>query len=350
VKAEARTRAGVRFPWPEAPGPGEIIEVAEGVLWARIGLPNRLNHVNIYLLDDGDAWTVIDTGFRNKMCLEHWDLLRAGPLKGRRLWRVVGTHHHPDHIGLVGRMMREDGVEFWTTRTAYILARMLQLDHHEHHPPEQIAHWKRGGTPPHLVEEFSRETPFNFSRTVDPLPLGYRRIVEGEVIRMGGRDWDVRMGDGHAPEHATFWSRDDDLVIVGDQAIPGISSNLGVQPTEPEADPVGDWLESCERLLRHAREEHVALPGHKPVFTGLPLRFEQLISNHHTAIDRLRGHLTDWRTAVECFVPIFGREIGPPVYGLAMNEALGHLNHMHRTGEAERETGADGAWRFRLAR
>jgi glyoxylase-like metal-dependent hydrolase (beta-lactamase superfamily II) len=158
------------------------------------------------------------------------------------------------------------------------------------------------------------------------------------------------MGAGHAPEHATFWSRDDDLVLVGDQAIPGISSNLGVQPTEPEADPVGDWLESCERLLAHAREDHLALPGHKLAFTGLPLRFEQLIANHHTAIERLRRRLTDWRTAAECFMPIFGREVGPPVYGLALNESLGHLNHLHRTGEAERITGEDGAWRFRLRR
>ena len=67
------------------------------------------------------------------------------------------------------------------------------------------------------------------------------------MIRFGGRDWDVRIGNGHAPEHATFWSRDCDLVIGGDQLLATISPNLGVYATEPEADPVGDWLDSCER-------------------------------------------------------------------------------------------------------
>ena len=139
-------------------------------------------------------------------------------------------------------------------------------------------------------------------------------------------------------------------MLTGDQVIPGISSNLGVHATEPDADPVGDWLDSCERLAVHAREDHLALPGHKRPFTGLPVRLTQLIENHHSALDRLRDHLDEPRTAAECFVPIFGREVEEAVFGLALTEAVGHLNHMHRTGEAERELGPDGAWRFRLRR
>jgi len=343
------TRTGVRHPFPE-PERGETVEIAEGVLWTRIGLPSRLDHVNVYLFDEGDAWTIVDTGLRHKLCLEAWAKLEEGPLKGKRVARVIATHHHSDHVGLVGRFIKEHGAEFWTTRTAWLNARMLQLDHQETHPPEMLAHWTRGGVPAELVEKFVADGPFNTSAATWRLPLGYRRIVEGEEISMGGRRWTVRMGDGHAPEHATFWSRDDNLVVVGDQAIPGISSNLGVYPTEPDADPVGEWLESCEKLLAHAREDHLALPGHKGVYTGLPTRFRQLIANHHGAIKRLRAHLSEPRTAAECFVPLFGREIPPAVYRLALNEALGHLNHMRRSGEAVREERADGAYLWRLAR
>ena len=345
----AAPRPGLRFPWPEPPEAGETVEVAEGVLWTRVALPMRLDHVNVYLLDDGDGWTIVDTGFRNRAARETWERLLAGPLSGRPVTRVVATHHHPDHIGLAGWLMGTQGAELWTTRTAYYLARMLQLDHEEAPAEEAVLHWIRAGAPEAKVAAYRAAKPFNFSQSVERLPLGFRRIAEGERIRMGGRSWLVRMGHGHAPEHATFWSQDDNLVLVGDQAIPGISSNLGVHATEPYADPVGEWLESCERLEGVARDDHLALPGHKLPFTGLPTRFRQLIDNHHGAIVRLRRHLTEPRTAVQCFVPIFGREIEDAVFGLALGEAVGHLNHMHRTGEVTRELGPDGAFRYRLA-
>ena len=114
------------------------------------------------------------------------------------------------------------------------------------------------------------ERPFNFADTVAPMPLGFTRIVEGQTLHIGARGWTVRMGNGHAPEHATLWNAD--VVIGGDQLLPSISPNLGVYATEPQADPVADWLEACERLSAHATPEQLVLPGHKLPFRGLPTR------------------------------------------------------------------------------
>jgi len=124
------------------------------------------------------------------------------------------------------------------------------------------------------------ERPYNFSDMVAHIPLGYKRIKQDDTIAIGGRLWDVHIGNGHAPEHATLWSRDGDIVIAGDQIIPNISSNLGVYPTEPDADPVGEWFEACERFATIATDHHLVLPGHKLPFTGLPMRLHQLIENH----------------------------------------------------------------------
>jgi glyoxylase-like metal-dependent hydrolase (beta-lactamase superfamily II) len=154
------------------------------------------------------------------------------------------------------------------------------------------------------------------------------------------------MGNGHAPEHATFWSRDDNLVVGGDQLLPSISANLGVYPTEPQADPVQDWLTSCESFHPFATEDQLVLPGHKLPFTGLPLRLKQMIENHHGALDRLIAHLKEPRTGGDCFIPLFKRKIGRGEYGLALVEALAHLNHLHQTGKATRTMGDDGAWRW----
>lgn len=336
--------AGIRFPVETPPEPGTLTEIAPGVFWARIPLPMVLDHVNVYALDDGDGWTVIDTGFNTGKSRAIWAALMAGPLRGRPVRRVVATHHHPDHIGLAGWLQTEYGAELITTRTAWLFARMLVLDVQERPAPQTVAFWRDAGLDADEIARRMTERPFNFADVVAPLPLGFTRIADGDVIRMGGRAWRVRTGHGHAPEHATFWSLDDNLVIGGDQLLPGISANLGVYATEPGADPVGEWLDSCQRLGAFAESRHLVLPGHKLPFTGLPLRLRQMIENHLGALDRLHAHLATPRKAVDCYPPLFKREITTAIAGMAMVETVAHLNHLLRHDRVRRWRDADGAY------
>ena len=339
--------SGIRFPHAEPPAGGEAIEVAKGVLWIRLPLPMKLDHVNVYALDDGDGWTVVDTGFNSKRGRGIWERLMAGPLQGRPVKRVLVTHHHPDHVGMAGWLQADHGAELWTTRTAWLFARMLTLDVQEQWPEETLAYYRAAGMDRAFYDKRRAERPFNFADVVAPMPLGFRRIKQDDILEIGGRRWVVHVGHGHAPEHATLWSLDDDLVISGDQIIASISSNLGVYATEPEADPVGEWLESCERLSHLAEARHLVLPGHKLPFTGLPQRMRQLIDNHYGALERLQDFLAEPKTAAECFQPLFKRKIGEGEYGLALVEAMGHLNHLLKTGAVTRERRADGAWLWR---
>ncbi|MEO1001212.1 MAG: MBL fold metallo-hydrolase [Pseudomonadota bacterium] len=336
----------IRFPVEAPPEQGEAIEIAEGVLWMRLPLPMRLDHVNVYALDEGDGWAIVDTGFDTSLTREVWGALLSGPLGGRPVRRVFATHHHPDHIGLAG-WFQVQGAELLATRVAWLTARMLTLDEQATPPEEALAFYRGAGMRADLYEARRTTRPFNFADIVAPLPLGYTRVVEGSEIALGGRRWSVSFGHGHAPEHAVLWGLDDDLVLAGDQIIPGISSNLGVHPTEPEADPVGEWLASCRALKAHARTGQLALPGHKLPFHGVAARLDQLIENHEGALTRLLEHLGEPRTAGDCFGPLFSRRIGDGEYGLALSETIGHLNHLHRAGRVSREQGADGAWLWR---
>ena len=339
---------GIRYPFPTPPAEGTAVEVAEGVLWLRLPLPMKLDHVNVYALDDSDGWTLFDTGFDTNRTRAIWQRLLNGPLAGKPVRRVIASHHHPDHIGLAG-WFQQQGATLWTTRTAWLFARMLTLDEQPLPAPETVEFWRRAGMDADVLAQRMQERPFNFADVVAPLPLGFRRIRQGDVIEAAGRRWQVQIGHGHAPEQATLWSQDCPLVLGADQLLPSISPNLGVYATEPEADPVGDWLDSCARFQPLARPEHLVLPGHKLPFTGLPTRLRQKIDNHLGALERLHAHLATPRRGGACFMPLFRRQISGGEYGLALVETIAHLNHLHQHGLARRWLDTDGAWRWQAS-
>jgi len=314
------------------PAEGEALEIAPGVLWMQMPLPFKPDFVNVYALRDDDGWTVIDTGIDTRRGRAIWQRLFQGPLAGAPVTRLIATHHHLDHMGLAG-WFQSQGAELWTSRTAWLMARMSILDVQERPTPQAIAFWKSSGMPPEMIAERAEERPFNMADASAPLPPGFRRLIEGQEITFGNRRWIIRMGEGHAPEHVTLWAQDDDLVIGGDQLLASISPNLGVYPTEPEADTVGGWIESCQRLMPHARPEQLVLPGHKLPYRGLPTRLRQLVENQNAALDRLVSGLTEGpRTIVGCFDLLYRRAIGKPEFGLALAEAVGHINHLRATG------------------
>ncbi|MEM6728040.1 MAG: MBL fold metallo-hydrolase [Pseudomonadota bacterium] len=348
TEARHAEAALLSYPVAEPPAPGDGIEIAPGVLWVRFPLPMALDHVNLYAFEEPEGWTLVDTGLRWPKGEEAMAHMLSGPLRGKAVTRVICTHHHPDHVGFAGRFQRQ-GAELWMTRVAWLTARMLTLDVEDTYPAETVTFYRRAGMAQDVLDKRMGERPFNFADIVEPMPLGYTRLSEGQEVTFGGRRWIVRLGSGHAPDHATFWSQDDDLVITGDQVIPGISPNIGLYPTEPEADPVADWIASCERLAAHAAGDHLVLPGHKRPFRGLPLRLTQLIDNHHGVLERLRAHLERPASAGGCFAPIFKRQIGAGEYGLALVEAFAHCQHLYHQGEVTRTLSPAGAWLYQRA-
>lgn len=332
----------IAYPFPEAPAESAAVEVAPGILWLRLPLPMALDHVNVFALDDGDGWTIVDTGMASNRTRAIWQGLMAGPLSGKPIRRLIATHHHPDHLGLAG-WFQDQGVELLTTRTAWLYARMLTLDEQREHSAESLRFQTRAGVDAETLAARAKDRPFNFRDVVAPMPLGFTRIEEGQTLTAGGRRWLVRLGQGHAPDHATLWSLDDPIILGGDQFLATITPNIGVYPTEPEADPLTEWLASCRAFLPFAADQLV-LPGHKRPFTGLSPRLHQMIASHETALDRLVAHLATPAPAVACFPALYRRKIGPAEFGLALAEAVAHLNCLLVQGRVRRQVSDTGAW------
>jgi glyoxylase-like metal-dependent hydrolase (beta-lactamase superfamily II) len=338
----------LRYPCGDSPPPGGAREIAPGVLWIRMPMPFRLDHVNLWAVRDGDGWALFDTGLQTNDTATAWRNLLgpSGALRGERVTRVFVTHMHPDHVGMSGWMTRRYDCRLWMTRLEYLNCRVLVTDTVREAPEDGVRFYRAAGWDPDDIEGY--RTRFGgFGKMIHPLPDSYRRLHDGERIRVGEHEWRVVVGTGHSPEHACFHCPDLQLFVSGDQVLPRISSNVSVFPTEPDANPLADWLFSLAKIKREVPDDVLVLPAHNDPFQGLHGRLDYLLGGHERGLTRLRQALAEPKRAVDVFGALFAREIGheAQVLGLATGESLAHLNYLVARGEATVERAADGiAW------
>ena len=344
TEPEPTSHRGLTYPWGRrSPEQGELIEIAPGIGWARLPVPGSLKHINVWALDDGEGVALVDTGLNLPVAREAWDALFAGPLQGRAVTRVICTHFHPDHIGLAGWLCERFGVRLWMTRGEWLFARMLTLDVRDTPPPEAAAYQRAAGWSEERIAGEEAKGWGRFAAAVSPVPVSIVRMQDGDVIPIGERNWRVVTGNGHSPEHACLvypgsgsGEGSGGLMIAGDQVLPRITSNVSLSLSEPEGDPLGDWLASIDKL-KALDPDLLVLPSHGEPFTGLHARLDVLAKGHHGRLDALVKRLAEPKRAVDCFPILFGRAIDDSVYGLATGEALAHLRHLEVTGRAKRE-------------
>ena len=339
----------ISFPFEKPPEPGQICEIIPNLYWLRMKLPMYINHVNVYVFREHNGITVVDTGLNVSSCIVNWEKILKTHFSGLKVTRVIATHHHPDHIGLLGWFCDNHDVKVFASRSSWLLARMLYLDEQKIPSREAKDFWIKAGMDKKTFQQKCKLRPFNFSDGVAEFPVGFIALNQGDEICLSDKKWSIEIGNGHAPEHVTLWGIDTPIVIVGDQVIPGISSNLGVYPTEPLLDTVGAWLQTCNRFLQIAKNDHLVLPGHKLPFYGLSVRLKQLIDNHLSALNRIEIKLAKGSyTAVDLFHTIFKRDIREIEYSLALAEAVGHVNYFRARNMVETSIRQDGALLFKL--
>lgn len=334
----------IEYFYRAAPAPGETTEVAPGVHWLRMPLPFQLDHINLWLLEDGDGWTIVDTGLFSEETVALWETILSRRLGGKPVTRVLATHFHPDHVGMAGWLCDRLGVKLWMTQTEWLWARSWSLDRDPAVYDHQAAFLRTTGCPPTLVAATRHDSP-RYPSLVSPIPRAFTRLSDGQSVSIGGRNWTVVVGRGHAPEHACLYCPELSLLISGDQVLPKITPIVFVELNEPDADPLADFLASIDKLRALPADTDI-LPSHNLPFHGLHRRLDELARHHDARLAQFFEACTRPMTALELSDAIFTRPMDSQNVTFAIGETVAHLNYLCRHGSIGRTEREDGVFLY----
>jgi glyoxylase-like metal-dependent hydrolase (beta-lactamase superfamily II) len=338
------------------PEPGRTLELRPGVRWLRMLLPFALNHINLWLLrdqiDGREGWTIVDCGIANDATRQAWQHVFDHELQGLPVLRVVVTHMHPDHVGLAHWLTEQASTSshecrLWMSATDFAAARIASISTTGFGGERSAAFMASHGLRDEESLNKIRARSNYYPTMVPALPASYRRMMNGDMLKIGGMDWVCHAGYGHAPEHIALFCPQLNVLISGDMVLPRISTNISVIDLEPEADPLPLYLKSIE-AFKALPEGALVLPSHGKPFEGLHTRINQLHQHHH---DRL-AEVIEACTASPCsaadLLPVlFKRPLDLHQTTFAMGEAIAHLHALWFAGQLQRERDDAGVWRFK---
>jgi glyoxylase-like metal-dependent hydrolase (beta-lactamase superfamily II) len=333
------------YPFPEPPAPGTTMQIAPGVHWLRMALPFALDHINLWALEDGGDWMLIDTGLGNEPTRALWERIFAERLGAKPVRRVLVTHYHPDHAGNAAWLCKRSGAELWMTRGEFLTVHAARNSSAGYTTEAQRALFRSNG----LDEARSNALLARgglYKSMVPDFPIAHRRLYEGDRITIGRCGWQVMLGYGHAPEHASLYCEELKVLISGDMLLPRISTNVAVRPIDPLSNPLRLFLESIRRY-RELPEDVLVLPSHGLPFRGAHARIAQLEAHHAERLAELHAACrASPRAAADVLEILFKRKLDTSQIFFALGEAIAHLHYLHYDGKLARNVGADGVARF----
>jgi glyoxylase-like metal-dependent hydrolase (beta-lactamase superfamily II) len=356
-----------------------VQDLGGGVWSIPVPIPDSpLRYTLVYALETARGPVLVDTGWDDpggRAALA--DGLAAAGFTPADVHGVLVTHHHPDHHGLSAHIREESGawIAMHAAEAAVVRAirsipsarwadRMARSMRGAGVPEEHLRALRGfgggagsdsstgSGTDGGRDADADGDADGGSGRTgvalADALPD--RELVHGESAGVPGREVRVLWTPGHTPGHVCLYLDEPGRptrLLSGDHLLPTISPVVSLYPENPgdePTDPLGDYLDSLERIAALAPEE--VLPAHQYRFTDAPARVRALLDHHADRLAELHaqlkhGPLTLWQAAQGMHWNRPWAELNFLARHLALSEAAAHLRRLVKTGLAEEVPGTD---------
>jgi glyoxylase-like metal-dependent hydrolase (beta-lactamase superfamily II) len=313
-----------------------------------IPTPFAVGRVNCYLVDD-DPLTLVDTGPNSGTSLTALEAALAE--HGRRvedLERLVITHQHLDHFGLLAILADRSGAEVCALdRLAPWLARFGDAMEDDDRFAEGVM--LRHGIPEDMVTVL-RVVTRQF-RAWGATATVTTPLADGEELPFAGRAWRVHHRPGHSPSDTVFHDERSGELIGGDHLIKHISSNplisrpLDGATEDPAQRPKALVAYLASLRATRAMELRVVLAGHGDPVDDHRALIDERMDLHERRARKLHGLVAERpRTAHELAQELWGNVAVTQAY-LTLSEILGHMDLLVDDGRVA-EIEEDGIVRF----
>jgi glyoxylase-like metal-dependent hydrolase (beta-lactamase superfamily II) len=320
----------------------KVREVAAGIFMVHLPLPMRPTIVNVYLIDGGDEWALVDTGMNSADSIAAFrDALAHVGCPPERVRKIICTHHHPDHFGtskafkeLTGAAVYLHAEEYERSRTFLPTERSADV----------VQFFRSHGIPLHRFAHVPRPAEIWGGLYVTTPPD--RHLGDDDRIQVGDKTIHVVWTPGHAPGHCVLYLAAQRVLIVGDHLLPKITPHVGFGPGST-GNPLRDFLDSQRKIQPFDVE--LVLPAHGGVFADHRHRANQIIQHHRARLqdilDVTRHHA---QSAYDVARRAFAFDSDSPLtYQFpATFETLAHLEYLRQAGDVVRDEREDGIlWR-----
>lgn len=324
------------------------MKLDHGIRQMRVPIPrNTLGYTNVYLVPGTDGWLLIDAGPDYD---ESFDALQRQfaeeGIKFADVSRIVVTHTHHDHFGLVGRVKQLSGAE----------VTLHKVESRFGDPPLTLSGNGRNEVVDQLRRSGMPETELELVRVARPPvqgnsrqgPMPPDRTVEGgETISTGLFDLQVIWTPGHSPGHICLFEAQKRVLFSGDHILPVITPNVSQYDPRLRKNPLIVYLDSLKAM--QGLDAALVLPAHEHIFTDLGRRIGELLHHHRRRLDAImdvvgNGSRTIYEVAAgirwiirnEADLGIPFSALAPLDRGMAMGETTSHLELLRKEGKLER--------------
>ena len=333
------------YPFSKRPPDGDTLEVASSIYWLRMPLPIALNHINLWLLEGNEGWTIVDTGMVTDESKTIWSKLFENSFKAKPLEKLVVTHMHLDHSGLAGWLSNQWKVEPYFTEKEFL--ETVKISNGMDHEQREISldYYKKCGYDKESLQHFIERIEYRKS-LVSKLNKSFKHIKDQEMLNLSDGEWKIIVAKGHSPEHACLYSEKKNIFICGDILLPRITPNVSVNPANPDSNPLRDWLESLEKIKQSIPHDVLVLPSHGYPYQGAHRRIEAIVNNHHEKLERIYQYIDEPKSVTELFPVLFDSKINQHTLVLAVGETMSHLNYLVAENRLKKSIDEKGLYLF----